>query len=161
MGEGAAVTRTIAHISDTHIGRDAATDEAARRLVVALVAALVDDVLCTGDVTHRGQERELASFELIVAPLLEDGRLTVVPGNHDRMGDDVARRLMSGGRVQVLGRPGLHVVRLDSTAPHNRSLMDGHGELTFDDVEQVEAALAEGPAEALRVPPPAGLCERG
>jgi hypothetical protein len=67
------------------------------------------------------------------------------------MGEDVARRLMPGGRVQVLRRPGLHVVRLDSTASHNRSLLDGHGEVTFDDMDQVEAALAEGPPEALRV----------
>lgn len=136
--------RSLAHISDLHIGRDDATDEAARRLVGALLAARVDDVLLTGDVTHRGRLGELARFQSIFEPLLEEGRLAVVPGNHDRMGDDAAGDLMAGGRVAVLARPGLHVVRLDSTAPHNRSLLDGHGELTASDVAAVQAALREG-----------------
>ncbi len=137
------MTRTLAHISDLHLGRDAATDAAASRLVEALLAARVDDVLLTGDVTHRGRRSELRLFERTFEPLLEQGRLAVVPGNHDRMGDDVAEALVGGGRVSVLPRPGLHVVRLDSTAPHNRSLIDGHGELTSRDVVEVEAALGE------------------
>ena len=37
---------------------------------------------------------------------------------------------MPGARVTVDARPGLHVVRLDSTAPHNRALLSAHGELT-------------------------------
>ena len=142
---------TLAHVSDLHIGRDDATDEAARRLVGALLAARVDDVLLTGDVTHRGTLAELARFESLFEPLLEEGRLAVVPGNHDRMGDDAAGSLMTGGRVAALSRRGLHVVRLDSTAPHNRSLLDGHGELTASDVAEVQAALREAPAGTLPV----------
>jgi len=109
----------------------------------------VDDVLLTGDVTHRGRRDELARFERIFAPLLDAGRLAVVPGNHDRMGDDAARGLMRGGRVAVTSRPGLHAVRVDSTAPHNRSLIDGHGEVTRQDLADVELALADAPAGAL------------
>ena len=145
------MTRTLAHISDLHVGRDDATDEAARRLVDALLAAKVDDVLLTGDVTHRGRRLELVRFERLFAPLLEARRLLTVPGNHDRMGDDVAASLMSGGRVAPLSRPGLHLVRLDSTAPHNRSLLDGHGELSASDVADVEAALREAPPGTLPV----------
>jgi 3',5'-cyclic AMP phosphodiesterase CpdA len=145
------LTRTLAHISDLHLGRDAATDAAAHRLVEALLAARVDDVLLTGDVTHRGRRSELRLFERIFEPLLAQGRLAVVPGNHDRMGDDAAEALAAGGRVSVLERPGLHVVRLDSTAPHNRSLIDGHGELTARDVADVEAALGEVPRGAMPV----------
>ena len=145
------MTRTLAHISDLHLGRDAATDAAARGLVEALLAARVDDVLLTGDVTHRGRRSELRLFERTFEPLLEEGRLAVVPGNHDRMGDDAAQALADGGRVSVLRRPGLHVVRLDSTAPHNRSLIDGHGELTPRDVADVEAALGEVPRGAMPV----------
>ena len=92
--------------------------------------ARVDQVLLTGDVTHRGLAAELTRYERIFAPLLETGRLVAVPGNHDRMGDDAARGLMRGGRVAVTSAPGLHVVRVDSTAPHNRSLIDGHGALS-------------------------------
>jgi 3',5'-cyclic AMP phosphodiesterase CpdA len=119
--------------------------------VEALQAARVDDVLLTGDVTHRGRREELARFERIFAPLLEAGRLALVPGNHDRMGDDAARGLMRGGRVAVTSRPGMHVVRLDSTAPHNRSLIDGHGEITGQDLADVEVALADAPRGTLTV----------
>jgi len=145
------VPRTLAHISDLHLGRDEATDHAARRLVDALLAARVDDVLLTGDVTHRGRREELARFEHIFAGLLEQGRLLVVPGNHDRLGDDAGRGLMRGGRVSVSERPGIHVVRLDSTAPHNKSLIDGHGEVTPQDVADVEVALADAPRGSLAV----------
>ncbi|HET9597985.1 MAG TPA: metallophosphoesterase [Anaeromyxobacteraceae bacterium] len=131
--------RTLAHVSDLHVGRDAMTDEATGRLVAALVAAGVDEVLVTGDVTHRGRGAELAAFERLFAPLA--ARLVVVPGNHDRMGDDVGARIMRGARVQVERRPGLHVVRLDSTAPHNRSALDSHGVLARDDVARLEEAI--------------------
>jgi len=145
------LVRTFAHISDLHIGRDDATDLSARHLVEALLKARVDDVLLSGDVTHRGRAEELARFERLFAPLLENGRLCVVPGNHDRLGDDAARGLMRGGRVAIASRPGLHVVRVDSTAPHNRSLIDGHGVVTARDVADVEVALADVPPGALPV----------
>lgn len=143
--------RTLVHISDLHVGRDEATDDAARRLARMLVDAHVDQVLLTGDVTHRGLASELARYERIFAPLLEAGRLVAVPGNHDRMGDDAARALMRGGRVAITSAPGLHVVRVDSTAPHNRSLIDGHGSLSTQDVEDVRLALDEAPRGTLPV----------
>jgi Icc protein len=95
----------------------------------------VDDVLLTGDVTHRGRASELALFADLFSPLR--GRLVTVPGNHDRLGDDVARQIMSGPRVQVERRPDLLTIRLDSTAPHNRKLLCSHGDLTEEDVESV------------------------
>jgi 3',5'-cyclic AMP phosphodiesterase CpdA len=49
--------RTLAHVSDLHLGRDARTDDAAAALVRALLHERVDDVLLTGDVTHRGRDR--------------------------------------------------------------------------------------------------------
>jgi Icc protein len=151
MAKGNGSMRTLVHISDLHIGRDEATDEAARRLARMLVEARVDQVLLTGDVTHRGLAPELTRFERIFARLLEEGRLAAVPGNHDRMGDDAARGLMRGGRVAITDAPGLHVVRVDSTAPHNRSLIDGHGELSAQDVADVRLALDETPPGALPV----------
>jgi hypothetical protein len=75
----------------------------------------------------------------------------VVPGNHDRLGDDVGDRLRAGARVQVERRPGLHVVRLDSTAPHNRFLIDSHGELSDADVAAVDSAVGAAPSETLVV----------
>jgi 3',5'-cyclic AMP phosphodiesterase CpdA len=140
--------RTIAHLSDLHIGKDPENDRAAGRLALALEAAGVDRVLVSGDLTHRGRVEELAAWRRLSAPLRD--RLVVVPGNHDRLGDDVGRFLMAG-RVQVESAPGLHVVRLDSTAPHNRSLLDGHGELGRRDIHEVSRALDSAPAGALVV----------
>jgi 3',5'-cyclic AMP phosphodiesterase CpdA len=141
--------RTLAHVSDLHLGRDPATDERTAALVRELLGLGVDEVLVTGDVTHRGRVSEVGVFERLFAPLAD--RLVVVPGNHDRMGDDVAARLMAGGRVQVSRRPGLHAVRLDSTASHNRSALGSHGVLTPEDVERLEAALDDPEPRALVV----------
>ena len=109
----------------------------------------VDTVLVTGDVTHRGRTAELDAFERMFAPLRD--RLLVVPGNHDRMGDDAGRRLMSGQRVDATERPGLLVVRLDSTAAHNRYFLDSHGVLTRSDMEGVLSAVAAAPPQTLVV----------
>jgi 3',5'-cyclic-AMP phosphodiesterase len=141
----------LAHVSDLHIGRDKKTNDAAGRVAAALHEGGVAAALVTGDVTHRGRLDELARFEAIFQPLLASGRVIVVPGNHDRLGDDAGRLLMPDVRVDVVARPGLHVVRLDSTGPHNRSLVDSHGMLTDEDIAAVEAALDLGPARALRV----------
>ncbi|BDG09968.1 metallophosphoesterase family protein [Anaeromyxobacter paludicola] len=141
--------RALAHVSDLHIGRDEATDEAARQLCAALLAADLDAVLLTGDVTHRGRTAELRRFRELFRPLLATGRVLLVPGNHDRMGDDVRRAFMDGERVAVARLPGLHAIRVDSTAPHNRSLVTGHGRLTAGDLARVERAVAEAAPGAL------------
>jgi 3',5'-cyclic AMP phosphodiesterase CpdA len=67
------------------------------------------------------------------------------------MNDDAGRGIMRGGRVAVSALPGLHVVRVDSTAPHNRSLVDGHGAISAQDVADVELALADAPRGTLPV----------
>lgn len=141
------MTRTLAHISDLHVGRDAATDVAVRATVAVLEAAGVDEVLVTGDVTHRGRAEELAAFERAFAPIRD--RVVLVPGNHDRLGDDVARTIMPARRVDVEIRPGLFVVRVDSTAPHNARLASSHGELSSDDVAAIDRAVASAPRDLL------------
>jgi 3',5'-cyclic-AMP phosphodiesterase len=140
------VIRTLAHLSDLHLGRSEADVGALRGMVAAIVDAGIDHVVVTGDVTHRGRLDELATFRRAVAPI--EDRLTVVPGNHDRLGEDAGHLLMRG-RVAVDRRPGLQLVRLDSTAPHNRRLLDGHGQLTAADVDEVVAAVGEARPGAL------------
>ncbi|BDG09323.1 metallophosphoesterase family protein [Anaeromyxobacter paludicola] len=142
---------TLAHLSDLHLGRDEATGAAARRLARALLAAGVDRLLLTGDLTHRGQRGELHEFEEVFAPWRDAGRLTLVPGNHDRLGHDLGGALMPGDRVQVEEHEGLHLVRLDSTGPHNRSFLSGHGALAPGDLDLVDRALAAARPGALRV----------
>jgi len=145
------VIRSLAHVSDLHLGRDRRAAEAARALCAALVAARVDAILVTGDLTHRGRAAEMAAFEEAFAPLLGAGRAVVVPGNHDRAGEDVGAAMMVGARVGVADLPGLHVVRVDSTAPHNRSLVAAHGLLAPRDLDDADAALREAPPGALTV----------
>ncbi|HEY6100645.1 MAG TPA: metallophosphoesterase [Anaeromyxobacter sp.] len=143
------MTRTLAHISDLHLGRDRRTDAAAARLAIALLETDVDTVLVTGDVTDSGRLSELAKFERMFAPLR--GRLVVVPGNHDRLGDDAARELMVGARVRAEARPGLHVVQVDSTAPSNRTLLACHGALSAADIAAVDSAVDAAQPGALVV----------
>lgn len=143
--------RTLAHLSDLHLGLGRAEEAAARALVETLQEAYVDEVVVTGDLTHRGRDEELSLFLDVFAPLQRAHRLTVVPGNHDRTSDDAGRALMGGRRVAVDDKPGLFLVRVDSTAEHNRSSVTSHGEVTPSMVEAVEAALAGAPEKSLRV----------
>jgi 3',5'-cyclic AMP phosphodiesterase CpdA len=139
-------TRTLAHVSDLHLGRSSRDEANAAQLCRALVEIGIDHVIATGDLTHRGRAQELAMFERAFAPLTAAGALTVVPGNHDRLGDDLGDAIMPGARVQVALAEGLAVVRVNSTAEHNRSWIAGHGALEPDDLEAVDAALDSIPA---------------
>jgi 3',5'-cyclic-AMP phosphodiesterase len=135
-------TRTLVHVSDLHLGKSPETERRAFAIRDALVAADTDHVVVTGDLTHRGRSLELALFWRIFAPLAAQDRLTVVPGNHDRLGDDLAEAIQAGPRVAVTRTAGLHLVRFDSTGPHNRGWLAGHGVMTDDDVNAISDAVA-------------------
>jgi 3',5'-cyclic AMP phosphodiesterase CpdA len=139
----------LAHLSDLHIGRNQRTDERAQALCRALEERDVDHVVVSGDVTHRGRRRELARFRALFASLIEQGRLSVVPGNHDCLGDNVSADLMAGPRVAIDRRPGLHLVRFDSTGDHNRSFFAGHGKMTDEDIAAITLALDAAPPRAV------------
>jgi Icc protein len=143
--------RRLAHLSDLHIGRSPENDDRAARLCRTLLEARIDHVVVTGDVTHRGRRRELEQFHQAFAPLRQSGRLTVVPGNHDRLGDDVGEAIMAGPRVQAEVAPGLFLVRVNSTGPHNRSWFASHGILDEQDIAAVDALLDRVPAGHLAV----------
>jgi Icc protein len=144
-------TKMLAHLSDLHMGRGAEDDAQADQLSRALVEIGIDHVLVTGDVTHRGRVREWEQFNETFAPLIASGRLTVIPGNHDRLGDDLGDTIMPGPRVQCVTRDGLHLVRVNSTGDHNRSWIAGHGILLPEDLDAIDAALDEAPRDHLAV----------
>jgi len=144
-------TRRFAHVSDLHLGRAPKDEVRAIQLCRALVGLGVDHVVVTGDITHRGHRRELALFERAFAPLLEAGEVTMVPGNHDRLGDDLGDRLMPGPRVQTELADGLYIVRVNSTGPHNRSWIAGHGALEPEDIDAIDDVLDAAPAGHLTV----------
>ena len=141
--------RTLAHLSDLHLGRSPAHDEEVARAVEAVEG--VDHVVVSGDVTDRGRAEEHARFERLFAPLAAAGRLTVVPGNHDRLGDDLGARLRNGARVQAETRAGLYLVRVDSTGAHNRFLLAGHGDLCDGIIDEVARAVDAAPADRVVV----------
>jgi len=138
------VTRTLVHLSDLHFGRSPRLEQRCVALVRALVEADVDHVVVTGDVTERGLVSEFERFQAVFAPLADSRRLSVVPGNHDRLGDDAAELAMGGRRVMIVRRPGLHLVLCDSTRVENgRFAFFAHGELDENDLAGIEAAVDE------------------
>ncbi len=141
--------QTLAHLSDLHLGRRRADRVAARGLVEKLLVDGVDHVVVTGDLTARGRIDEWEDFCEIFAPLARTGRLTLVPGNHDRGTDDAASLMMKGERVRVRQRPGLTLVRVDSTAPHNRVPYRCHGDVCAATLAAVDEALSKAPAKDL------------
>jgi 3',5'-cyclic AMP phosphodiesterase CpdA len=132
---------TLAHLSDLHFGLSQETERTAAALCRTLLSSRIDHVVVTGDVTHRGRRAELERFRQVFHPLLKTGRMTVVPGNHDRLGDDLTAEIAGGLRVSRVSAEGVSVVRVDSTAPHNRSWLASHGHLHADEVDQIEALL--------------------
>ena len=137
--------RTLAHVSDLHLGKGPESERRATQICAELVAADVDHVVVTGDLTHRGRVNELAAFWRSFAPLMARDRLTIIPGNHDRLGDDVADAIQAGPRIDVVAMPGLYLVRFDSTGPHNRAWLSGHGEMTTPDLVAIDEAVAAAP----------------
>jgi 3',5'-cyclic AMP phosphodiesterase CpdA len=115
------------------------------------LTARVDHVVVSGDITHRGRREEYARFRQVFHPLLRSGRMTVVPGNHDRLGDDVRMEMTGGLRVARRLADGLCIVTVDSTAPHNRSWLASHGEVSEDELGRVEALLDDAPRGTLKV----------
>jgi Icc protein len=140
----------MAHLSDLHFGAAQTTVEQAAAMCRTLLAARVDHVVVTGDIADGGRQRELELFRAAFAELLEQGRMTIVPGNHDRLGDDVGASYMGGRRVDVVELEGAYLVRVDSTGPHNRtSVLAGHGLLCAAVLAEVSRALDRAPAGAL------------
>lgn len=72
--------RTIVHLADLHLGLDESFDDAARALCLAEITHRIDHVLVTGDLTHKGRASELARFTRSFEPLIDAGRISVVPG---------------------------------------------------------------------------------
>lgn len=128
--------KTLAHISDLHIGRWSRSHRSTVLLHQTLLNSGVDYVAVTGDVTENGREIEYRIFSEIFSDLISQGRVLLVPGNHDRLGNEVAKQMMDGNTMRVFRAHGLYLIRVDTTGEHNRRLFSGHS--NFD-----QAMLAE------------------
>src|SRR5215472_7561235 len=143
-------TRTLAHLSDLHIGLSSRSERVAASICETLVTTDVDHVVVTGDVTHGGRACEMQRFFEIFHPLVSRGRLSVIPGNHDRLRDAAGRSLMAN-RAEAEHRDGLYLMKVDSTGPHNRSFVAGHGELNQSLIDEIQVLLHGAPVGALCV----------
>jgi 3',5'-cyclic AMP phosphodiesterase CpdA len=63
------------------------------RIAEELSAAPFEHAVLTGDLSAMGHEDELGLAREVLEPLLRAGRLTVIPGNHDRYTDAPGRRV--------------------------------------------------------------------
>jgi 3',5'-cyclic AMP phosphodiesterase CpdA len=63
------------------------------QLVDDLHAFTADHLVVTGDVSALGHEDEIGPVEELLRPLLAAGRMTVIPGNHDRYTDKPGARV--------------------------------------------------------------------
>ncbi|MBC8133446.1 MAG: metallophosphoesterase [Deltaproteobacteria bacterium] len=143
--------KTLVHLSDLHVGRDGETRRRVSALGDALLAAAVDHVVVTGNLTWSGLDSDLATFRSIFAPMQSKDGLTAVPGNHDRIGHDLACAIQPGPRVSVVSAAGLHMVRFDSTGPEYVAVPRERGRMTDDDVVVIGDAIAAAPAGTLVV----------
>ena len=139
--------KKLAHISDLHFGRKQ-FEKSLKKLCDSLIKEEIDHVVATGDLTDHGYSKEYNSFCEIFEPLLENGTLTIIPGNHDRLGDNVAKYIMAE-RVSVEEHKGLYLIRVDSTGPHNKWLIYGHGIICELVLASIEKALLRAPKDKL------------
>ena len=143
--------KTLVHVSDLNLGKGGKYRRGAIALRDTLLKARVDHVVVSGDLTHRGRASELESFRRIFAPLESTTRITLVPGDHDRLGDDVAGAIQPGPRVSVATSDGIQIVRFDSTGPHDRPGSAERGILSDHDVAAIGEAIATAPGQTLVV----------
>lgn len=143
--------RRLAHLSDLHLGSHPHAVDVTRRAVEWLVRADVEHVLVTGDATHRGRPEERALFEELFEPLRRAGRLSVVPGNHDRVGGGRSGDFLEGRRVQQVEAEQLLLVLLDSTGPQNESYFRSDGLLEPEQILETSRLLQTTRRDSLTV----------
>jgi len=135
--------QTLAHISDLHIGQSDAQLQAVIALHSCIQALKVDHILVTGDITDNGRISEYQAFKAIFADEIKAGIVTVLPGNHDRHGDEVSKEMMNNERLITTHYPGLLLLTVDTSGPHNRYRFLSHGKINHRLIRQIEQALKQ------------------
>lgn len=128
--------KTLAHISDLHIGRNESTNYIAVKLCESLIRENIDEVVLTGDITHKGKLQELQLFNNIFNRLIQNNKLIMVPGNHDCLNDNIAQYIQNKKIIKYI-KNDLCIIRFNSTGPHNKSIFHGHGCLNLEDINAI------------------------
>jgi Icc protein len=141
----------FAHLSDLHIGRSAENDANAVRLCAQLVESGIDQVVATGDLTHRGLARELEQFESIFAPRYRPG----ADGRRPRQPRLPRRRRFRRPHGWAAGADHDAIWPLHRARELHRAaqpfLDQGHSSLDDADLDAIDAALDATPAGVLVV----------
>lgn len=130
---------TVAHISDLHYGRKE-FKQPLKALATRLAANPPDIIVITGDITDSGLNKQYKAF-------LDDfskikSQILTVPGNHDRLNDNVAEKFdTKDDRVRFFHHAKTDIVAIDSTAPHNRHLILGHGRMCHEVINKAKEFL--------------------
>ncbi len=115
-------TVTLAHLSDLHLRRGRPEREGTLQRALALPdVEAADLVVVTGDVTESGWTYELELAEACLGDVAAQGRLLVVPGNHDAslhgLNAGTLLNRLSGARREVSERFSAWSVRGGSAQP--------------------------------------------
>lgn len=139
----------LAHVSDLHLGR--IKPKKIKAIETALSHYEVDHVVATGDITDGGSRADYAVFQEIFRHWIKKERLTVVPGNHDRLGQNCGSLMMMGRNVAVTEADGLYIIQIDSTAAWNHSLLAAHGDVPPAALQTVLDDLGSAPSDSVVV----------
>lgn len=134
-------------------GRGGEYDDALEKLrAIVRLGEAADHVVCTGDLTQLGHAEEFALAREALAPL--EGKLTVIPGNHDRypLGARPNRLFEESfpgqGAEVVLVGSGLALIKLDTA-----------GEVSWPVISRGTARGLDDLSRALRAPALDGRCK--
>ncbi len=147
---------SIMQISDLHFGSPY-LPEVAEAALTSCLGLSPDVLVVSGDLTQRARREQFEAARTYLDRFPSIPRV-VIPGNHDVPLYDVARRLGDPHRLYreiispslntVLNVPGAVLVGIDSTAPRTAI---SNGRIRGWQLEFVERAFAEAPAEAMRI----------
>lgn len=136
----------VAHVSDLHLGEQASDDDDRflRCLFSAMRRGKADHVVVSGDVTENGMGACVRALARVAADKGFDGRMTVVPGNHDR---PCVRSLRStfGATPLVRDLGPVRLVALDSSKD-NLLPINASGRLSPASMKHLRSVLNDGRA---------------
>jgi len=142
----------VLHLSDLHFG--AGDDDAITRGAPVLIERFAPElVIASGDLSHRGQEHQLASASTFLRSL--GPPILAVPGNHDIPYTFPARFTRSFREFErqwestepTYSSPTLHVVGLNSVRPWRHQ----SGGVRAGQLQRVQERLREAQPEAFQI----------
>lgn len=138
------MAKRLAHISDLHVGMNKSIEPSLRALAKSLKEQDIDKIVLTGDVTDHGLNKEFDIFKSVFSKFIDENKLLITPGNHDRTTDEVGKHFMKE-RIEVFENDNLFIINIDSTGKHNKKALNAHGIICNKVLNEVDAILNSAP----------------